>query len=250
MEVFDVKKFYSPALEAFRKAYIHISVFPEKYERFVLERWFLYEEMRRVLHLGPTVVLDSDMVVFGPISPLFSQTPDKDVCMCGWSPHFTFVKKGVQKFLDHIMQQYCNAAYIAEARVKFTEAIARKGLKNLGEMEFVWEYISAGVTGAAYTQRFKEGYVDVNIHLPEGFEFIQMRRRKRKKVFWTFESGIFKPWFKDALSGELVPVVALHFQGGAKRLIQRFNQLNRGSLLGPKLRCAFLNLLFNRTVCI
>jgi len=244
--VFDLEEFTSPALKDFRKAYRHISVFPEKYERFVLERWFLAEEMRKKLTLGPTIVLDSDMMVFQSVLPLFSQLPDKDVSMCGWSPHFSFVLRTVQGFLDHIMMRYADDEYLKKGRETFEKAIAAKGLRNLGEMEFVLEYMAKGESGAPYERRFAQGYVDTNIHVPDGFDAIKLRRRERKIVLWHFENGDYVPYLRETATKDLIPAVALHFQGPSKRLIRRFNRLGKPSILPPSLRCKLLNLLFNR----
>ena len=40
-------EFGSPELDLFQQRYRHISCFKEKYERFVLERWFMTETIRR-----------------------------------------------------------------------------------------------------------------------------------------------------------------------------------------------------------
>ena len=188
------------------------------------------------------------MVVFSPIEHLFSQLPDKEVTMCGYSPHFTLIPKSVKGFLEHIMQRYTDPRYIEEARVKFAKARKEGGLKNLGEMEFVWEYMSAGTTGQPYERLFKEGYTDVNLHLPDGFKSFKMRRRSRKIVKWRYENSIYRPYLVTEATGEYVPAVTLHFQGGSKRLIRRFNRIGKASILPPDVRCAFLNLMFNHTL--
>ena len=247
IEVYGLERFASAELEAFRKAYIHVSVFPEKYERFVLERWFLLETMVNTLGLGHTVVLDSDVMVFCRADGLFEQIPDKPFSMNSMSPHFTLIRSSVQSFLNHIMSRYGDIAYIARARERFAEARAKGGLQNLGEMEFVAEHMNDGREACPYPTLLREGHVDGNIHLPDRYETVKVGRRRRKKVFWKFEEGKYLPFFREGETGLLVPAAILHFQGGSKRLIQRFNPLDRPPVLPPSVRLPYLHFLFNRS---
>ena len=74
IEAYDLRRFATPALSDFRSVYVHISVFKERYERFVLERWFLLDELRKQLDCGHTVALDSDLMVFPPARRQSRQT--------------------------------------------------------------------------------------------------------------------------------------------------------------------------------
>jgi len=247
VQTYELERFESAALKAFRKAYIHVSVFPEKYERFVLERWFLLEEMIRTLGLDHTVVLDSDVMVFCKVDGLFEQIPDKPFSMASMSPHFTLIRSSVKSFLNHIMGRYEDAYYIAHARERFAEALARGGLQNLGEMEFVAEHMTEGTEACPYPTLLKEGHIDGNIHLPDRYQTVKVGRRKRKKVFWKFEDGKYLPSFREQDTNHLVPAAILHFQGGSKRLIHRFNPLDHSPLLPPSFRLPYLHFLFNRS---
>jgi hypothetical protein len=68
------------------------------------------------------------------------------------------------------------------------------------------------------------GYVDCNIHRAEEFNYMQLRRRPRKKVIWKLEAGRAVPYFKRG--DQIVKAFILHFQGPGKRVFKRFNSLD------------------------
>lgn len=246
IERYDLQKFATPALAAFQKVYVHVSTFRERYERFVLERWFLLDELRRQLGCGNTVALDSDLMVFQPFAPLFEQFGDKAFAMQRYSPHLTFVRSHMQGFLEHIMRRYTDPAYLKVARERFHEARARKQLRNLGEMEFVAEYLQDERNDVnAYGTTLLQGHSDTNINVPDGCISRKIRRRNRKRVFWEYVDGVYVPSLREAQTHAKITVVNLHFQGPAKKLIRRFNPVGSQPLLPPNLRCKYFEWVFN-----
>ncbi|MEY5027601.1 MAG: hypothetical protein RLZZ244_3129 [Verrucomicrobiota bacterium] len=247
VELYGLETFATPALAAFQKVYVHISTFRERYERFVLERWYLLDELRRQLGCGPTVALDSDLMVFQPFAPLFEQFGDKSFAMQRFSPHLTFIRSTMQGFLEHIMRRYTDPDYLDQARVRFHEARARGGLRNLGEMEFVAEYLQDERNDVnAYGTTLLQGHSDTNINVPDGCVSRKIRRRNRKCVFWEYTDGVYVPSLRDAQTHAKIPVVNLHFQGPAKKLIRRFNPVGAEPLLPFPLRCKYFEFVFNR----
>jgi len=247
VEVYDLHKFATPALAAFQKAYVHISVFKERYERFVLERWFLLDELRKQLGCGHTVALDSDLMVFQPLGPLFTNFGAKSFAMQCFSPHLTFIRTNMDGFLEHIMRRYTDASYLDLARTRFHEARAQGELRNLGEMEFVSEYLQgAGKDVAPFGTTLPEGHSDTNINVPDGCISRKIRRRNRKCVYWEYNDGVYIPSLRDAKTQSKVRIVNLHFQGPAKKLMRRFNPIDSTVLLPPELRCKYLEFVFNR----
>jgi hypothetical protein len=69
------------------------------------------------------------------------------------------------------------------------------------------------------------GYVDTNLHMPERFDFMQLRRRPRKKVVWRIEEGKTIPHFLE--NGRPTRAFLVHFQGPGKRVFYRFNRSHR-----------------------
>jgi hypothetical protein len=225
---------------------VHISTFRERYERFVLERWFLLDELRRQLGCGNTVTLDSDLLVFQPFAPLFEQFGKKSFAMQRYSPHLTFIRSNMEGFLEHIMRRYTDPSYLELARKRFHETLAQGGLRNLGEMEFVAEFLQDERNDVnAYSTTLLQGHSDTNINVPDGCVSRKIRRRNRKCVFWEYTDGVYTPTLRDSQSLAKIPVVNLHFQGPAKKLIRRFNPVGSEPFLPFHLRCKYLEFVFN-----
>jgi hypothetical protein len=69
------------------------------------------------------------------------------------------------------------------------------------------------------------GFVDCNIHIPQDFDFMQLKRRPRKKVFWDIVDGRLVPHFLR--QGHPVKALIIHFQGPGKRVFLRFNRVGK-----------------------
>lgn len=246
VEVINYHHFETPELQAFRKVYVHISTFKERYERFVLERWFYLTEIIKRLQCNDTVTLDSDLMVFQPLAPFFKYFQNVAFGMQCYSPHLTFVRTGVEGFLEHIMARYTDPAYLVQARERFTEARKQGGLRNLGEMEFVLEYLLKAQNVEPYSINFPEGHLDSNINEPHGCVNRKVGRRFRKCVYWEYQNGCYIPSLRDINTHAKIPVVTLHFQGPAKKLMRRFNPVGDQTWLSPEVRCKYLNFHFNR----
>jgi hypothetical protein len=91
-------------------------------------------------------------------------------------------------------------------------------------MQLLFEYLELDRSMKIHHYDKTYACIDANIHEPQGFQYHQLRRRPRKKVFWRIEEGMVIPYFKR---GEvLVKAFILHFQGPGKRVFKRFNSLD------------------------
>jgi hypothetical protein len=219
---FEMGFFHSKDLEEFKTNYQHISCFNEKFERFVLERWFVTEIIRKQRPDRTYIMLDSDVAVFGNVSDLLSKTTNFPILLSGRNPHFTLIKGEVSEFLDFIRTYYSDRQRISLAREKFKEQ--GNQLFTLGEMQFLFEYLDLQRGMRIYDVDSSYGFVDGNLHVDQGFVSLQLRRRIRKKVFWRIEDRRALPYFKRG--DELVRAFILHFQGPGKRVFKRFNSLD------------------------
>ena len=229
LERFDIRhdsigKYESEKLTLFRKMYQHVSCFDEKFERFVLERWFVTEILRKERPERIYIMQDSDVAVFGNVEDIVPLLPDVPICLSSCNPHFTFIRKDISEFLDYILGTYLDDKKVAEAKVRFAKQENREQLFTLGEMQFLFEYLALQKGMKIYNTDTPVGYVDCNIHIPEGFEALQLRRRPRKKVFWRKENEKIIPYFKKG--DDLVKAFILHFQGPGKRVFHRFNSID------------------------
>ena len=235
----EMSEFPSEELEAFRRTYRHISCFKERYERFVLERWFVTETIRRQRPKRTYIMQDSDVAVFGDASTLLPLLPDCPISLSGNNPHFTFIKNDVSGFLYFILEFYTDEARLADSAKHHERAKNSAQIYNLGEMQLLFAYLAERKDMKVYQTDTPSGHVDVNLHIPEGFDFMQLRRRPRKKVFWISEQGKIIPHFRK--NGRLTRSFLIHFQGPGKRVFFRFNGA-RGA--DNPLRMSILNALF------
>jgi hypothetical protein len=229
LDRFSVRKsrmedYHSDGLEQFKKTYRHISCFNEKFERFVLERWFVAETIRQSAPDRIYVMQDSDVAVFGGATELLPCIPNIPISLSGYNPHFTFIRGDLSGFLSFLLCYYADDKKLGDAERKFQIQKNSDEIFNLGEMEFLAEYLELNQEMQMYKTDTPRGYVDCNIHRLEGFAHMQLRRRPRKKVVWKLEEGRAIPYFKRG--DQLVKAFILHFQGPGKRVFYRFNSID------------------------
>jgi hypothetical protein len=237
----EMADFPSPELETFRRTYRHISCFKEKYERFVLERWFVTETIRRQRPERTYIMQDSDVAVFGDASKLISILPDRPICLASMNPHFTFIRGSVSRFLQFILRFYGDEALIAKSVAEYERRRQTGSIFTQGEMQFLFDYHPLQEDMVYYPTETSEGFVDVNIHLPQGCDSMKLRRRSRKKIRWVLTQKQLTPHFLR--NGVPVRAFLVHFQGPGKRVFWRFCA---GSSVAKRFKCAVLNLLFQK----
>ena len=218
-------EFGSPDLDKFRQVYRHISCFKEKYERFVLERWFMTETIRRQRPDRTYIMQDSDVAVFGDAAQLLPLLPDCQIAMSGPNPNFTFIRGSIDEFLRFILYYYADKERLMVAKKLFEERRNSANIYTLGEMTLLFEFLEKSKSMQMFDTSTLHGYVDTNLHMPEGFDFMQLRRRPRKKVRWQIEEGRVIPYFLR--NGQATSAFIVHFQGPGKRVFYRFNRIGR-----------------------
>jgi hypothetical protein len=239
------KSLLHPLLKTFQKRYVHLSGIKEYYERIFLARWFYLDALIVAEKLQRAIYLDSDCMLFAKTTELFSLMPSekKLSASSGGGPACTFIQGSLQPFLNFILDKYLDQDFIEFYRLRHEAATARGGLCGLGDMEFLNLFTRKHEDGYGYDCEYPTGFIDPCINVHQGFEYmrIEHRKRDRKKVFWEQINSLFLPYLKRSESGELVRVLALHYQSGAKRIIRRFNQVTKPSIIPLSHRRALYN---------
>lgn len=220
----DIKEFQSDRIALFSKVYRNISSYNERYEKFCFERWFVTEEIRKSAPEKTYVLVDSDVAIFGNVESIVSSLPDCPVSLSGCSPHFSFIRGSIEGFLDYILEFYSNEKEVEKALKKHCQNINKTPPYNLTDNSFLPLYMQISKNFQNYSLESPHGFTDTNIHVPQGFDYLQLRRRSRKKIFWKSEAGRAIPYFKRG--DQLVKAFILHFQGPGKRVFKRFNSLD------------------------
>lgn len=234
-----ISDFPSAELKEFQSSYQHISCFKEKFEKFVLERWFITESIRRQAPERIYIMQDSDVAVFGEASQLLSLLPSCPIGLASMNPHFTFIQGAISGFLQYILAFYQDPKRVARSRER--QAAERHSAKvfNQGEMQFLFDYLRESKLMQFYETDTPFGFVDCNIHIPQDFDYMQLPRRPRKKVIWGVENGRMLPYF--VRHGKTRRALVIHFQGPGKRVFFRFNRMEKSA---GKLFTALANIVF------
>lgn len=238
---FEMNTFQSEELSQFKKTYQHISCFKEKFERFVLERWFVTEIIRLRDPNKVYIMMDSDVAVFGDVQNLLDLLPNKPICLSSNNPHFTFIQGSVSNFLKLILSFYQDTKTLQNAQERHHQSRSTHQIYNLGEMEFLYECMQLKQDMIVLDTNTPHGYLDCNIHIHEDFDYLQLRRRPRKWVEWKIEAERLIPYFKK--NNHFTRAFILHFQGPGKRIFFRFNSLGKTPNL---IRKYFYNCIFQR----
>jgi hypothetical protein len=149
------------------------------------------------------------------------------------------VSSDISGFLRFILDFYADEVQVAGSLRRHNEGLKASHMYNMGEMQFLYEFMQASSDMQKFATNTPAGYVDVNLHIPEGFEFMQLRRRPRKKVFWKKEGDKVIPYFRK--NGQLVRAFLVHFQGPGKRVFFRFNTTEPAT---NPVNLMFLNVIF------
>jgi hypothetical protein len=236
-------EFGSPKLSQLKATYRHISCFKEKFERFVLERWFVTELIRAERPERTYIMQDSDVAVFGDAASLVPLLPDCPICLASMNPHFTFIRSSIDDFLNYMLDFYADERRMAESLERHHANKKSPQIFNQGEMQFLFDYLKESKLMQIYQTDTPFGFVDCNIHIPQDFDYMQLKRRPRKKVFWDVRDGKMLPHFLR--QGYPVRALIIHFQGPGKRVFFRFNKTESNS---RQISRKILNILFQNKI--
>jgi hypothetical protein len=182
------------------------------------------ETIRRQRPDRTYIMQDSDVAVFGDAAQLLPLLPDCPIAMSGPNPHFTFIRGRIDEFLQFILDYYVDEERLAAAQRLFEARKNSDNIYNLGEMTLLFEFLEKSSSMQMFETDTPHGYLDTNLHMPEAFDFMQLRRRPRKKVQWKTEGRHLIPYFLK--NGQPQRAFLVHFQGPGKRVFYRFNKLD------------------------
>lgn len=211
-------------LQDFRRSYRHISSYNERYEKFCFERWFVSEIIRGSASDKTYVIVDSDVAIFGDVHNIIGSIPHCPISLSGCSPHFSFIRGPMDGFLNYILEFYSDSAKIDIAQKRHLANLKTIDAYNLTDNSFLPSFMQTSSDVQNYNIESLHGFLDTNVHVPQGFDSLQLRRRHRKMVFWKLEDGRAIPYFKRG--DEFVKAFILHFQGPGKRVFHRFNSMD------------------------
>ena len=206
---------YQRSADAFRKVYRHLSPNGEPYELFCFVRWFLLRDFMREHGLDRLVHVDSDVLLYVDVNRERENWRDVELTLVrGYCAGNMFVnsRRSIEEVCDVIQDLYSGPN--AGERLEALYAQRQKTGEGISDMVPLKMFYDAHPTrvGEMTGLRPDGSWWDANIHLSEGFEMVDGRKRAR------FADG--QPWCRQIESGRDVRFNCLHFQGGAKRHIE------------------------------
>jgi hypothetical protein len=206
---------YEAGANEFAKIYRHMSPNGEPYELFCFKRWFILRDFMRAHDLERIVHVDSDVLLYVDVNEEqanwrdYALTLVRGVCAGNM---FVNGRAGIEALCDVISDLYAGEDSAARLAAIYRERQkTAEGISDMVALKLFYDANRDRVGEMAGVQP-DGSYWDANIHLSEGFDTADGRKRLR------FVGGV--PYGRLSESGREVRFKCLHFQGVAKRHIE------------------------------
>ena len=219
----DARETYGNSAREFEKHYEHLSGNHVDFEKFCFARWFILLDWMRANDRDVVFYQDSDVLLYCDVTKEFETwgAGYAFTLALGTSAATSyFTRAGLQAFCDFVMDTYMNRnALFVELQRIFVEMQAQRLPGGVCDMA-LFKFFKAQVTHVSVgemTDVRKGATWDHNINASDGFD---MRGGVKQIDFNNtgFPYGTISP-----IQGQVyIRFNALHFQGGAKKLIREY----------------------------
>lgn len=193
--------------------YHHLSVNPFDFEIFCFSRWFYIDACMKKYDLRKAIHLDSDCLLFDSFENISDRLSEHRFALShGGGPHCTWIQENLDPLLNLILESYTSKEKLQSE----IEHYQKNQQAHRCDM-FSWNQLQNSGIAKNYSEMSLNGIFEHNIGMDERFE----KGRKRKRIIWKLEEGLLIPYLKK--DGQLVRAFNLHYKGGAKRWMRRFN---------------------------
>ncbi|MDQ0590576.1 hypothetical protein QFZ47_004685 [Variovorax paradoxus] len=215
-----------PGYERLCRTYVHLSSNPPEFEKICFRRYFLLSEyLRAHPEHREFVLIDSDVLLFRGVGAHIRRVagkadfsgsymrPSGSWDPCQISPHVSYwTAAGLQQFVAFLLNTYATPTGRRRLRAIAARFAARGVRGGVSDMTLLHLWAHASGNAAPINRVFGGRVIDHNInggHNLLANEF-QGRGGAKRLVFVDGQPCLVTP------AGELVNVLALHFQGSAK----------------------------------
>jgi len=215
-----------PDYERLCRSYVHLSSNPPEFEKICFRRYFLLaEHLRHHPDCREFVLIDSDVLLFRGIGAHIRRVVGKadfsgsymqprdgwDPCQI--SPHVSYwTAEGLQRFVAFVLNTYATPSGRRKLRAIAARFAARGGRGGVSDMTLLHLWAQASGNAEPINRVFGGRVIDHNInggHNLNADEF-EVRGGAKRIVHVDGQPCVVTP------RGEMVNVLALHFQGSAK----------------------------------
>lgn len=238
VEQIGLNELKTDRLKEFHDAYTHLSTYKPEYERFCFERWFYIEAACQKLGLKNAMAMDSDAMLFGSTRAIFEELRPTIMLVDEACPSSTLLGAPPTAFNDFVVRTFRDPAFVRARQQELRNAIQRGQGFGFNDMVFLDLIQKEGTGVGSYPRELKCGRLDGNINVPGEFVPSWRWRNGRwpiKRMYWQVEGSLVVPYLRRRNTGDMVRVLVMHFQSGAKRLMRRFNPAGGRSAFGNRL---------------
>jgi hypothetical protein len=237
---------YLEKFEIFLRNYQHLSSNSFAFELHCFKRFFLLLDFARRLGLEKFWMIDSDVILLENLSHYANEISSSGyVASLSWqhqsdtpmswsiSPHISYwTLEALDDFVKFLIDLYL-PKNISKLHEKYEFHLNNKIPGGVCDMTALYLWVNKGVRvhNNAASLELKSAMFDHNINAGSNYaenEYMTIPFLDIKKIKWSFRDRVFYAFHTD---GGLRRVVALHFQGDAKRYISRFIGFKGLSLL-------------------
>jgi hypothetical protein len=209
---------YDAEAKQFEKIYKHFSTNSYQIELFCFQRWFVIREFIRTKHLEKFLYLDSDILLYCNAAEVFRHYDQYKFTICSErSPHCSYFSslKTLDEFCNFITSLYTDENNLKRFELEFKERLAKGLHGGMCDMSAFYEFSKLNPGKVADLTSIHENSVfDDNFSFSQGYE----TEHGRKKMYWKDRL----PYGKHLTDGKLIRFNALHFQGNAKSMMDKY----------------------------
>ena len=216
-----------PEFSIFMNLYEHLSPNSEKFERLCFYRYFALRKFLREEGLAAAFLVDSDVLILRNLGGLLREIENKgcdvalsipderDPILAEASPHLSFWRiSTLESFIQYMLRQYeCNVGELQEIVKEKKKRRIRSGISDM-TLLFMWSMSVNGVFNVAVATA--AGVVDHNINVKNNAEMNEYIGFCGGKRIYERNNSLY---IKSRAKGRCVPLLALHFQGRSKQLM-------------------------------
>lgn len=223
--------------EIFSRNYQHLSSNSFAFELHCFKRFFLLLEVAGRIGLNKFWMIDSDVILLENLSDYANEiSSDGYSTSLSWqlqsstsmswsaSPHISYwTLEALDDFVKFLINLYL-PENIPELYKKYEFHLNKKIPGGVCDMTALYLWINQGIRvhNNAINLKLNSAIFDHNINAGSNYaenEYKTVPFLGIKKIKWSLQDKVFYAFHKD---GSLRRVLALHFQGDAKRYISRF----------------------------
>jgi hypothetical protein len=209
---------YNYDANQFAKIYKHFSTNSYQFELLCFQRWFVIREFIEKNKIDKFLYLDSDILLYCNATEVFRLYDNYKFTICETrSPHCSYFTSArtLDELCRFINSLYEDESLLCRSEKEFNDRLSRGLQGGVCDMSAFYEFSKVNPGKVADLVSINDNSVfDDNFNLSQGYEI----EYGRKKIYWR--DGL--PYGKHLADGRLIRFNALHFQGHAKSMIDKY----------------------------